>query len=312
MTARKVFVTQATGQTGVNTIRMLSERPSTGIEVFAGVNKSARMATTHEEILKGLPGVHCVCVDAHESSKIADQLKEVEELFLIPSSTAENKVEGARAYIDAAKRANVKFILLLSVLHPDAEGYNWGGQFLQIEKHLQESGIPWTVIRSNFYVQYLSLFKGPVSKGILPLPIGNGRFSPVDVADVASFARAVLSDPTPFRFKTFDLTGPTALSGDDIASILTRALGHPVRFEDATPDEAMGYLREAGLPDHETHGFRQFFELTKRNSQFDMATTYYYKSVMKREPRSLEDSVRLNKSTWLGESASSKSSTGCC
>lgn len=302
MTARKVFVTQATGQTGVHTIRMLTEKAG-DMEVYAGLNKAARMAAAHEDMLKRMSNVHCVSVEPTDPAAIAEQLRDVEELFLIPSATAEDKVAGARAYIDAAKRAGVKFVLLLSVLHPDAEGYAWGAQFHQIERYLHESGIPWTIVRSNFYSQYLTLFRGPISRGVLPLPIGNGRFSPIDVTDVAAFARHILRDPSSYRYSTYDLTGPKAMSGPEIAESLSRTLGHPVKFEDVSSDEAMRCLAENNIPEHETRGFRQFFELTKKSSKFDMASTFYFKSILNREPHGLEETVRLNKGAWECESA---------
>jgi uncharacterized protein YbjT (DUF2867 family) len=271
------------------------------MEVYAGVNKSARMASAYEDMLKNMSNVHCVSVETTDEKAIAEQLRDVEELFLIPSATAEDKVQGAKAYIDAAKRAGVKYILLLSVLHPDAPGYDWGRQFYSIERYLHESGIPWTVLRCNFYTQYLTLFCGPVSKGSLPLPIGDGRFSPVDVADVAAIARHILRDPSSFRYSTYDLTGPKSVSGQEIADALSRTLGHPVKFQDVSIDEAMRCLAENNIPEHETRGFRQFFELTKKNSQFDLTSTFYFKNFMNRNPHSLEETFRLNKSTWEGE-----------
>lgn len=300
MTAKKVFVTQATGQTGANTVKMLSK--ASNIEIYAGINKSARMAATHEEMLKTLGNVKTLQLDASSDVDcVAKHLTDVQELFIIPSST-EDKVRNACNYIDAAKKAGVKFVLLLSVLHPDSEGYTWGSQFHKIERYLQESGLPWTIIRSNFYSQYLCLFKKQVENGNLPLPIGNGRFSPVDVADVADFARHILQNPSNYRYTTYDLTGPESLGAKDIANVLSQVLGHRVVHQDCDIEESLKILVDQNVPEQEVLGFRQFFESTKESSPFDTITSVYYKSIMKRDPHSLETTVRLTKNCWMGES----------
>jgi len=298
MTAKKIFVTQATGQTGSTTVKMLSEKAS-NVEIYAGVNKAARLAASNEEMLKRLSNVKTLSVDATtDMETVASHLTDVQELFIIPSST-DDKVRNACNYIDAAKKAGVKFVLLLSVLHPDAKDYAWGAQFHQIERHLQESGLPWTIIRANFYTQYLCLFKEHVAKGLLPLPTGNGRFSPVDVSDVADLARHILQNPTDYRYTTYDLTGPENLSAKDIAGILSNVLAHHVEHDDCDPQESLKTLHDLNIPQQEIEGFRQFFEATKQGSPFDDVTSSNYRSIMKRDPRSLETSVRLNKECWL-------------
>lgn len=84
MTARKIFVTQATGQTGVSTIRLLTERGQGSLEILAGVNPAARMAEQHEEILRGLKNVRCVSLETADPARIAEEMRYVSELYLIP------------------------------------------------------------------------------------------------------------------------------------------------------------------------------------------------------------------------------------
>lgn len=290
----------------MNTVRKLAEESGSNVEVWAGINKSARMASRHEEMLKGMKNVHLTPSEGGASVEtITKQLQEVDNLFIIPSPT-EDKVENARNYIEAAKRANVKFVLLLSVLHPDARNFSWGQEFRTIERHLQESGLNWTILRSNFYSQYLGLFRKQVAEGTLPLPIGRGRFSPIDVADVSSFARHVLENPDQYKFSTLDLTGPECLNGSQMASTLEKVLGHPVEFKDVSSDECKRILSENGVPENESQGFIQFFEITKGDSFCDPVTSYTHRSAMKSEPRSFEDTVRSNKEMWLNPESS------CC
>ena len=81
-----------------------------------------------------------------------------------------------------------------------------------------------------------------------PVPAGRGRTSFVDVRDIAESAAAALSGAG-FDGRAFELTGPEALDYAQAAQVLSTAVGRPVRYRPVTPDEFVGLLTRAGLPD---------------------------------------------------------------
>jgi NAD(P)H dehydrogenase (quinone) len=74
--------------------------------------------------------------------------------------------------------------------------------------------------------------------GAIRGPAGRGRVAAVAQDDIADVASAVLRDPEPHRGRTYELTGPAALTLDEVAAVLTRHLGRPVRYVEETVEEA--------------------------------------------------------------------------
>jgi uncharacterized protein YbjT (DUF2867 family) len=79
--------------------------------------------------------------------------------------------------------------------------------------------------------------------GVIRGPADDGRVAAVAIADVGASAVAVLRDPLAHQGKTYDLTGPEALTLAEVAEVLT-AHGRPTRFHDETVEEA--YASRAG------------------------------------------------------------------
>jgi uncharacterized protein YbjT (DUF2867 family) len=67
--------------------------------------------------------------------------------------------------------------------------------------------------------------------------------------DIADVAAAVLLDPDAHAGRTYDLTGPEALSLDEVAATLTAATGRQVRYERETVAEAYASRASYGAPD---------------------------------------------------------------
>ncbi len=69
--------------------------------------------------------------------------------------------------------------------------------------------------------------------GRLMLPYGSGRNAPPSNEDIAAVVAAILARPEGHAGKTYRPTGPTLLSGEDMAAILATVLGRTVRYVDA-------------------------------------------------------------------------------
>ncbi len=83
------------------------------------------------------------------------------------------------------------------------------------EQAIRDSGLDWTFLRDNFYAEVLPTFAD--ADGVIRGPAGPGRVAPVSQRDVAAVAAAVLGDPREPRRATYDLTGPEALTLDEVA-----------------------------------------------------------------------------------------------
>ena len=84
------------------------------------------------------------------------------------------------------------------------------------------------------------------SSGARPAEAGSPPWRQDDIADVAA---AVLREPHDHAGLTHDLTGPAALSLDEVAATLTTVTGRPVTYVAETVDEAYASRASYGAPD---------------------------------------------------------------
>lgn len=83
-----------------------------------------------------------------------------------------------------------------------------------------------------FADNYLQLVPLAAQLGVLPVPTGTGRNAPPSNEDIARVAVGALLDPHGHDGRAYRPTGPTMLSGADIAEAVGTALGRRVRHID--------------------------------------------------------------------------------
>jgi uncharacterized protein YbjT (DUF2867 family) len=116
------------------------------------------------------------------------------------------------------------------------------------------SGVPVVHVRPTVFLENpLFTMLGAHSvreRGVLALPFGTGRTSPIAATDVARVVTAVLLDPAGRIGDVYELTGPEVLDIDGLAEQYSRALGRSVTAEDLPYDWVQQVLTTAGLPEH--------------------------------------------------------------
>lgn len=114
------------------------------------------------------------------------------------------------------------------------------------EEHLRASGLLHTILRDNLYADFVPHLAG--EDGVIRGPGGSGRVSAVVQDDIAEVATAVLLAPSEHVGATYDLTGPEAVSFDDVAKLLSQRTGRKVSYHDETLDEAYATRAIYGAP----------------------------------------------------------------
>jgi uncharacterized protein YbjT (DUF2867 family) len=117
------------------------------------------------------------------------------------------------------------------------------------ERTLAESGLEHTVLRPQLYMQNFLRFGSSIAaEARFAAPMGDRRFSFVDVRDVARVAAAALMEEA-HAGAAYIVTGPEALSYGDAAETIGAAIGKEVAYEPAEPHAFRGDLiAERGLP----------------------------------------------------------------
>lgn len=240
-----ILVTGATGNNGRELVKELSSR---GVALRALVRSRARAQIIVH------PGVEIREVDFDYPETIPPALEGVDRLFLlIPSSP--NVEEQHLQFVDAAIRSGVKHIVKLSQFGASLSS---PGRFQRchalVEDYIRESGLAYTFLRPNLFMQGLLQFQSTIAtRGLFYAAAGNARVSVVDVRDIAAVAAQVLTEDG-HEGETYELTGPDALSHEEMASLLSSATGMPIKYVDVPLDALWQFLLELGIPKWQAEG----------------------------------------------------------
>ena len=145
---------------------------------------------------------------------------------MVSAPESADRLARHKDFIDAAAEAGVRHIVYLSFMNaaPDCV-FTLGRTHFHTEEHIKASGMAWTFLRDNFYIDFFVDL--PDEEGVIRGPAGDGRVGAVARSDAGRVAAAVLRDPGRHVGRTLNVTGPSSLTLDEIAEILTGALGRP-------------------------------------------------------------------------------------
>ena len=90
----------------------------------------------------------------------------------------------------------------------------------------------WTFVRASFFHQnlYTTHVSDVRDRDAIMVPAGAGATAFVDAEDVGAVAAAALLAPAAHRNTAWTVTGPRALTYDEVAEILTGELDRPIRY----------------------------------------------------------------------------------
>jgi uncharacterized protein YbjT (DUF2867 family) len=262
-----ILVTGATGTVGKEVVIQLSIIG--GVRVRAGVHSIIK-----GENLKRLPGVEVVEVDFMDQDSLHAAFTHVDKVFLITPFSNE-QVDMARTLVDEAKKAGVKHIVKLSVIKADAATETKIGRWhREIEKYIEGSGIPYTFLRPSSFMQNYSNFdfRSIKSEGKFYHSTGNGRVSCIDVRDIAAVAVEALTG-SGHEGKVYELTGPEALSNQEVAGILSEVTGRQVEFVDVPEDAARNTMLQHQTPEWMVDAMLELERAYKQDQYSEMTNT---------------------------------------
>lgn len=236
-----IVVFGATGSTGTPLVRRLV---SEGRAVRAAVRDVAKARGLLGE------GVELVQADLERPATLPRALEGAAAVYCAvggPTGTTE-LVAAERALIDAAKAARVGRYVKVSGVDASPEGpariQRWHGE---AERYLEASGLAFTVLRPNFFMQNFLGLAPAIAAGVLPLPTGDARGALIDARDIADVAAVVLTSPG-HEGRRYTLTGPEALRHGEVAATLARELGAAVQFVDVSPEAFRDGVAQGGAP----------------------------------------------------------------
>ena len=235
-----VLVTGATGSTGTEVVQALSASGS--FRVLAGVRD-----VNKAQALAALPNVSCVKLDGDAATATA-AFKGVDAVYLLTAP----KQPLFEPWLQAAKAAGVRQVVYHSAAGSDPSGpVGIGREHSEHEARLRsDSGLHWTVLQPTFFHQNLEKFQQQsiTHYDMYGGSAADGKFTSVDLRDVAAAAVEIFKQPEQHSGKVYLLTGEVT-SEQAIAAELSAVAGRPIQYVSWPVEEHRQKLREWGLPD---------------------------------------------------------------
>ncbi|BCJ29967.1 NmrA family NAD(P)-binding protein [Actinocatenispora sera] len=249
---RRILVTGATGATGGAVLQALAGRDVT---VRAMQRKAGETALASAD--------ETAVADFDDRAALTAALADVDAAYLVTPSS-EQAAQRQIRFLDAARAAGVGQVAILSQLAATADSpvrfLRWHAE---VERYAAEHGPAHTILRPNLFLQGTLAFAGLIrATGGFGAPIGDATVSAVDVRDIGDAAAAVLTSDG-HQGRTYDLTGPAAITHARLAEAISAATGRPVHFADVSPDEFAAQLRGA-LPDWQVDGLLEDYAHYRR------------------------------------------------
>lgn len=276
-----ILITGGTGTTGRRVAAQLSNRAI-----------HYRVATRSP---KGPSNVH---FDWTESATWAPALKDVTRIYLVAPSGVAEPLPVMIPFMELAIQSGVKRFVLLSASSLEAGGPMMGAVHTWLRDHSAE----WVVLRPTWFMQNFS-------EGQLLAPIredraiytatGDGWIGFIDADDIATVAVEALTQTTCVSGDII-LTGPQALSYDDVANTLSTVLDQTIRHHHLSAAELVArHMQHANLPKAYTQTLAQMDSNIAAGSEY--RTTDAVLHMTGRPPRALKDFVAANADVWRSE-----------
>ncbi|MFC4122579.1 SDR family oxidoreductase [Nonomuraea zeae] len=202
----------------------------------AGVRQ--RLVSRQPGRLAPLPaGAHAVGADYGDAGAVRQALEGASTVLFVSASESADRLDRHRTFVAAARDAGVGHLVYISFYGAAPQAtFTLARDHWATEQCIRDSGLPFTFLRDNLYADFLPGMVG--EDGVIRGPAGDGRVAAVAQDDIADAAAAVLLDPGAHEGATYDLTGPQALTLDEVAATLSGITGREVAYHDETLAEA--------------------------------------------------------------------------
>jgi NAD(P)H dehydrogenase (quinone) len=228
---RTALVTGATGDTGRAAVR---ESLALGLGVRAMVHKH----DARSDALKTL-GAEIVLGDLLEIDTIRTAMQGTDAAYFV-WPVQPRLIEATVNFIQAAKESGIKIAINPSQrsANRDSTSNACRDSFIT-EQVFNWSGLSVVHLRPTYFLEWLLYpWQLPfLQRGVLRMPAGKGRHSPIAADDQGRAIAALLKSPDEHFGTIIPISGPVEMDHEQMAVELSEALGRKIVFENPPVDE---------------------------------------------------------------------------
>ena len=222
--------------------------------LLAGSGHPQRLIVRDRNRAPDLPGAEVAEASYEDHESMRRALRGTRTLFMVSANETADRARRQAIAVDAAVAAGVERIVYLSFLNAAPEAtLTFARDHWLTEEHVRSTGVGYTFLRDGPYLDYFPALAG--ADGVIRGPAGEGRVGAVARDDVAEVAVAVLLGEDGHDGRTYDVTGPEAISLREAAEELSRVAGREVAYHPETLEEAYESRSSHGAPEWEVEGW---------------------------------------------------------
>ena len=234
-----ILVTGASGNAGGAVVNALLKRAA----------PLRAMYRNREDAAKAPSGVPVAIADFSSTESLLQALHGIETVYLV-CSPIPALVELESNVIDACLQCGVRHVILNSALGAGDYPKSFPAWHRIVEDKLTASGLPFTILRPNGFMQNILLYLAPGirAQGTFYAAMGDAGTSFIDLRDIAAAVANIALAPAKHLGRVYELNGPEAVSYPGLAERITRACGQPVNYINIPEEVQRANMLGMGMP----------------------------------------------------------------
>lgn len=281
-----ILITGATGNFGQAAIDTLLEKGTDPAQIAALARDTQKAEPLRSK------GVDVRIGDYDEYSSLVAAFQGVEKLLFISGSDIAARMPQHENVVKAATEAGVKHLVYTSIERKNESESSpvhfIAKSHLKTESLIKESGINYTILRNNYYMDFIPFFIGEqvIESGTIYLPAGDGKAAVALRAEMAEAAAQVLISEGHLD-KVYQISNVQGYTYQEVAQYISAITGKEINYVSPSPTEYSETLQNAGVPD-EAIGMLKGFAVAQAEGEFDVLT-HDLASLLGRQPTALKD-----------------------
>jgi len=266
----KILVTGVTGLLGRIVLdKLLSKVPTSSVNVL--VRDEVKAAPFREL------GVEVAIGSYDDKTSLVNAFKDVDKLYFVSGSDIAKRGQQHENVVSAAIEAKVDHVVYTSFQRKNETETSpihfVASTHLLTERLLQSSGLKYTILKHGIYTEMIPIFIGDrvLETGVIFQPAGEGKTAFILRSDLAEAGVAVLTGQG-HENRSYELTGPAAVSFEEIAAKISAVTGKNVSYVSPAPEVFTAELTKAGVPAEYIGLFAGFSGATKEGEFASIST----------------------------------------
>ena len=242
----KILITGATGKLGGLVLDSLFTK--TAKENIAVMLRNDKRAEAFSN-----KGIEVRIANYDDTGSMVKAFKDIDKLYFISGTDLEGRLTQHKNVVAAAIKANVGHIIYTSFsrkggpeAHPLltlAEGH------IIAENAIRDSGIPYTLLLNNYYMEVIPLFVGEniLQSKTIYFPAGHGKNGFIARQDIAELSAVILTT-TGHEQKSYEVSGEQAYDFEEVAKLISEVSGITIKYISPSEEDFAKALDNYGVP----------------------------------------------------------------